>query len=299
MKIAAVFATMNRRDTAETCLRRLAGQTRPPDLVVVADNASTDGTLEALKSLPALSFPLEILELGENRGNAGGIEAAMERAFDLGSEAVWILDDDSWPEPDALERLLDPAGPAEGIRSSLVVDPATGRPSWPFQVMIGGDWSLVTEVPAGSDWLRVRRSWLGVLVPRGLRDRIGPVLGDLFLRGEDEDYPRRIEAAGVAVHLATRSVLHHPPGGRLHHGRFFGRTVALEADLPAAKLYYRLRNSWWLTRRDQGLPAAAVLVACHGWLLLRHQRPLGEGLHGAARALADAFRDRLGRRDDL
>ena len=36
--IAAVFATMNRARTAEACVRSLAGQTRPPDLVLEPDD---------------------------------------------------------------------------------------------------------------------------------------------------------------------------------------------------------------------------------------------------------------------
>ena len=45
VSIAAVFATMNRAQTAVACVRALAAQTRPPDLVVVADNLSSDDTV--------------------------------------------------------------------------------------------------------------------------------------------------------------------------------------------------------------------------------------------------------------
>ena len=48
--IAAVFATMNRVATAVDCIRALASQTRPPSLVVVSDNVSSDDTVSRLEA---------------------------------------------------------------------------------------------------------------------------------------------------------------------------------------------------------------------------------------------------------
>ncbi|RYE54855.1 MAG: glycosyltransferase, partial [Rhizobiaceae bacterium] len=91
-RVAAVFACYNRRDTAVECVRRLMAQTLPLDRVIVADNASTDGSGEALRSLDWQA--LEVLDIGDNLGNAGGVQAAMEHAYAQGMDAVWILDDD-------------------------------------------------------------------------------------------------------------------------------------------------------------------------------------------------------------
>jgi len=299
MKVAAVFATMNRGATAATCVERLAGQTRPPWRIVVCDNGSSDDTVERLRSLAAAGAPLELIEAGENLGNAGGIERASERAFDAGADAVWILDDDSWPQPGALERLLDPAGPERGVRAALVIDPDSGEPSWPWQEFEEGEWVLRDRRPADGAWRRVRRAWLGALVPRAVRESVGPVHGALFLRGEDEDYPRRIEAAGFEFHLCPRSVLHHPPGGELGTLRLGGHQVVLERGLRGSKLYYRLRNAWWMAKRDRGPAAMALLMLAHAWLLARESADSGARARPFRRAAVDAWKGRLGRRDDL
>ena len=80
--IAAVFATMNRAETAVLCVEALAAQTIPPTLVVVTDNASSDDTFQRLRSLVDLPFEFVVHRLPENIGNAGGVRDAMEIAFD-------------------------------------------------------------------------------------------------------------------------------------------------------------------------------------------------------------------------
>lgn len=295
---AAVFVTMNRCETARTCLERLAVQTVRPGRVLVIDNASTDGTAAMLRGWSEFHESVDFETLAENLGNAGGMELAMARMFREGADAVWILDDDSWPEPEALERLLASDLAADAVRSCRVVDLKSGALSWPLQVPRGDGWSFLEEhdaLPAG-DAVRIRRAWLGALIPRTVYERVGRVTGELFLRGEDEDYPRRIEAAGFPVFLVPDSLLHHPPSGPLKHWDIAGYTVVLECSLQGNPLYYRLRNSWWMIRRDRGTLVAAGVAVLFGAALLRWK---GDPRSWAGiwwEAFRDAFSGRLGRR---
>ena len=45
-RVVAVVVTWNRRELLTECLDALRGQTHPPEVVVVIDNDSTDGTAE-------------------------------------------------------------------------------------------------------------------------------------------------------------------------------------------------------------------------------------------------------------
>jgi GT2 family glycosyltransferase len=297
--IAAVFVTMNRRETARTCLERLAAQTLRPERVLVIDNASTDGTAAMLAEAEECAGGWIICQkLDENVGNAGGMELALERMFGDGAQAVWILDDDSWPEPEALELLITADLPGDAVRSCRVVDLQTGALSWPLQVPAGGVWRFLETndpLPDG-ETLRIRRSWLGALIPRQVYERVGRVTGELFLRGEDEDYPRRIEAAGFPVFLVSASLLHHPPSGPMKHWEIGGYTVVLENSLNGNPLYYRLRNSWWMIRRDRGNLAAAVVAILFALALLRWKESPSSWLPIWWEALVDAFSGRLGKR---
>lgn len=296
LKIAAVLATMNRASTAVACVQALAAQSRPPDSVVVADNQSNDETVAALGALRALPFELLVHRMRENRGNAGGVEEAMELAFARGADAVWILDDDSWPRPEALAALLDPPWDPGVVRHALQVDPNTGRFTWPLQVADGaGGWRLVESLagmPPG-ERVRSRITWTGALVPREVRAAVGPVNGELFIRGEDEEYPWRIERAGFPQEAVTRAVMDHPGPANLVHWRLLGKNLFFERGLADWKLYYKVRNMVWLKRRQAGaLPAIAMALAyalATAWIDSPRRLPL------ILEAAGNGWRGRLGK----
>lgn len=264
--IAAVFATMNRADVAEACLRALAVQSRPPELVVVSDNVSTDGTSDRLQQIEGLPFELVIHRMASNRGNAGGVEEAMDVAFSRGMDAVWILDDDSWPRPDALEQLLAGDWDRNVCRHSIQIDPRSGHLTWPLQVASASGGFLLIEKPEdlpNRDFFRTRITWTGALISREIRDSVGPVMGELFIRGEDEEYPLRMERNGHPQEAAKRSILDHPGPERLICWKFLGKRLFFEPGLADWKLYYKVRNMVWLKRRQSGLLGAISMAAAY------------------------------------
>ena len=266
VRVAAVFATMNRAETAKACVMALARQTSPPEWVMVADNCSTDDTVAALEALENLPFTLVVHRMPENLGNAGGVEAVMERAFEQGAGAVWILDDDSWPREAALAALLAGEWDPRVVRHALQIDPSTGRFTWPLQIADGRDgWRLAwseAELPDGPK-VRSRISWTGALLPREVRESVGPVTGDLFIRGEDEEYPWRIEQAGFSQEAIRGSVMDHPGPQNVVHWQFLGKSFFFERGLADWKLYYKVRNMVWLKRKQTGDLRALSMAAAY------------------------------------
>ncbi len=297
--VAAVFATMNRAGVAAECVKALARQTRPPEMVVVADNHSADNTPEILEALEGLPFKLVVKRMPDNLGNAGGVKEVMDWAFGEGAEAVWILDDDSWPRAEALEAMLEDGLDTAVVRHPLQIDPKTGRFTWPLQINPDDrGWKLVnqtSELPPGKR-TRSRISWTGALLPKEVRQAVGPVNGELFIRGEDEEYPLRIEQAGFTQEAVHGAIMDHPGPEDVVHWKFLGKNFFFERGLADWKLYYKVRNMVWLKRQRSGaLPALGMALtytfgAC--WLDGPGRIPL------LKRAVWDGWQGRLGKMRD-
>jgi len=87
-------------DVVESCLRAVARQTRPPDAVVVVDNASSDGGFElARATMPAAQFH----SFSTNLGFAAGQNGAMRLAP---ADLQLVLNPDCQLAPSFVERAV-------------------------------------------------------------------------------------------------------------------------------------------------------------------------------------------------
>lgn len=100
----AVVVTYNRKELLAGCISHLLEQTAPCDILVI-DNASTDGTQEYIGAWID-NCRVFYHNTGANLGGAGGFRAGMELAVRRGYSQIWIMDDDTFPQTDALEVLL-------------------------------------------------------------------------------------------------------------------------------------------------------------------------------------------------
>lgn len=125
----AAIAVVTHDDGADLdrCLASVAAlETRPLALALV-DCGSADDSVERARAFAAAApegVDVQVLPLGENRGFAGGMNAAFAA---LGA-APWILtlNPDARPAPDFVERLIAAAGRAEE-ETGLRVGAVTGR----------------------------------------------------------------------------------------------------------------------------------------------------------------------------
>lgn len=104
--IAAIIVTYNRKSLLEECLEALSKQTVQVFDIIVVDNASSDGTGDYLKEY-GKEHPIVYYNTGANIGGAGGFNYGLRKAYELGYEYYWLMDDDTIPKEDALEKLLE------------------------------------------------------------------------------------------------------------------------------------------------------------------------------------------------
>lgn len=185
--ICAVVLTYNRRELLDECLAAISAQTRECDRIIVIDNASTDGTFEMLAV--KWSEQVEVHSLPRNLGAAGGFNMGMRMAYRTGADAIWVMDDDVIPEPDALERL---------VAANLLLEQR--EISAPFVISTArtprGHVTNVPDIDRGRNSLSyhkwpelleykmipVRRAtFVSILLPRVTLDRFGLPLAEMFI----------------------------------------------------------------------------------------------------------------------
>jgi glycosyltransferase involved in cell wall biosynthesis len=113
--VAVVIPVFNRRLRLIKTLESVAGQTKPPSLLIVVDDGSTDGTAEAAEQWLArcdATFDWQVIRQS-NCGPSGARNAGFDRIGKL--PFICVLDsDDQWP-PDFI---------AEGLRAFAVHEDA-------------------------------------------------------------------------------------------------------------------------------------------------------------------------------
>ena len=284
--MVAVVVTHRRQDLLRRCLSAVLGQTRPPDAVVVVDNASEDGT----DALVRREFPaVDLVVLARNTGGAGGFAAGLQRALDVhGAGAAWLLDDDTVPEPEALAGLLSardgyPGGVPALVASRVLWTDGREHPmNTPRRAPLARQEAL--QAAAAVDAVPVRSaSFVSVLVDGAAARATDLPVADYFLWNDDFEYTTRLlrGRAGLATRRSTV----------VHHTRTFG---ASDAD-PGPRFYYEVRNKTWLFTRSPGLaPVERLLYG--GSSLRRWARTAARSsdrrtlLRAGARGLRDGLR---------
>jgi GT2 family glycosyltransferase len=194
-RVVVVVVTWNRRELLAEAMHAVTTQVPPPDAVVVVDNASSDGSQRFVVD----QYPdADLVRLETNTGGAGGFAAGVDRALRVHrADLVWLLDDDTVPEPGALSALLDARERHPGVTPTLLAS----RVLWTN----GRDHPMNTPRPkplAGrAEKAAARRvgcvpvrsaSFVSVLVDAdAVRDR-GLPLADYFVWNDDFEFTTRV-----------------------------------------------------------------------------------------------------------
>jgi GT2 family glycosyltransferase len=103
-KVTITTLSWNRKVHTLEWLESLSRLEYPNYDVLVVDNGSTDGSVDAIRS----KFPAaKVIENGENLGYARGFNVAMMHAFADGADWVLIMNNDAVIDPEAVRALVD------------------------------------------------------------------------------------------------------------------------------------------------------------------------------------------------
>lgn len=125
--ISVIIPVFNRRDEVLRAIASVLGQTLPPDEIIVVDDASTDGSAEAVSALKEAR--IRVLSHPHNRGAAAARNSGIEAAK---GDWVALLDsDDEW-DPRKLALQLNslhqaPGDTMAGVTGYVIHDYRTGE----------------------------------------------------------------------------------------------------------------------------------------------------------------------------
>lgn len=278
--VACVVVTRDRKDLLRECLRAVAAQTHEPHRTVVVDNASADGTPAMVRA----EFPgVQLVALPRNLGGAGGFHAGMAAAGAAKARWLWLLDDDSIAQPDALDRLLTAgwreAGLPEPVLLASRVNWTDGAPH-PMNIPIPRRRDpdmLVRAAAVGLLPLRAT-TFVSLLVATGAVERHGPPRPEFFMQSDDIEFTARLLRGGYG-YLVPDSIVEH-------------RTRVPHTFLTDPyKFYFHLRNTLFMIKGSAWSTAEKAALA---WVLVDSTVRFlaGHGLNAPSlRTVTRALRD--------
>ncbi|MBA2446435.1 MAG: glycosyltransferase [Chloroflexi bacterium] len=265
--VALCLTVLNEAESVDELFASIAGQTRPPDRIVVVDGGSTDGTVERIEGWRERGLPITLLVCSGANISTGRNRAIAQADTDL----IAVTDagvrlDEGW-----LAQLLDPFERAD--RPDVVAGffAALPDPGSPFQIALGAttlpelaDIRPETFLPSSRSVAFTRAAWERV---RGYPEWLDYC--------EDLVFDLALKAAGFRFAWTPRARVYFRP--RPTPRAFFVQYYRYARGDGKADLWRRRHTVRYATYL--GLPIALWLVRRHRWMLA----PLGLAATGYVR----------------
>jgi GT2 family glycosyltransferase len=212
--ISVVLNTNHRVDTLE-CLKSLELNTYANHRILLLDNSSTDGTLEAVR----VSFPaVQIIELTSNLGYAGNNNVGILEAVKLGADWVFVLNEDTILSLDCITALIEVG---ESDSKIGIVGPMVYHHDEPEVIQSAGGkmnqyyqgWHLGQDetdhgqfhCPIAVDWI----SGCGIMVRRAVIEQIGAIDARFFYYVEEFEWCVRAKEASWRIVAVPQAKMWH------------------------------------------------------------------------------------------
>ena len=281
-EISIVIVNWNGASHLPVCLNALRAQTCRPFEVIVADNASRDGSLQLL----ARDYPeVKVVALPENRGFTGGNNAGIRAAQ---GEFVVLLNNDTEADPRWLEEVM----------AAFERHPEAGLVASKMKLFdrrdtfhTAGDFYRLDGIPGNRGVWEIDRGQYdreeavfsacggSAAYRKAMLDQIGLFDEDFFYSCEDIDLAWRAQLAGWKCVYAPRAVVYHKlsaTGGGATASFYDGRNFlyVLAKDYPSS-LWKKHRGA---IIRKQGSLFAEALRAWRGEAARARMRGMLAGL---------------------
>lgn len=254
-RIAVIILNWNGKDDTLACLESVTSIDYPNFQVVVVDNGSSDGSVEAFRQ----AFPqVTVLETGENLGYAGGNNVGICWALDQGFDGLLVLNNDTVVARDILHAFATAQErfPQAGVFGAKIYYHAQPDVLW----FAGGRWSsdklefdhVGQGRPDGPEFSESRAfdymTGCAIYAPAEVFRNVGYFGEEFFLTYEETDWCYRARGKGYTPTYIPEARLWHKVSAS------FGGAVS------PLMTYFMTRNRLLFVRRHMPLGTLARLL---------------------------------------
>lgn len=252
--IITVILNTNRRDDTLACLASLERSTYSQHKVIVLDNASTDGSVEAIRA----AYPaVEIIQLEQNLGYAGNNNVGIKAAVAQHADWVFVLNEDTVLAPDCLTWLVEvgESNPHIGVVGPMVYHHNEPEVIQSAGGQLGRYWQNIHlahnqpdrgqfSQPRPVDWI----SGCAIMVRRAAIEQVGMLDERFFYYWEETEWCLRVSRGGWQIM--------HAPAAKLWH-----KGVQRDYRPKPSVTYYYTRNQLLMLATHR----APLLVWAYAW----------------------------------
>ena len=211
--VTCVVLNYNGWPDTVACIESLLKQDYGAFAIVVVDNASTDGSVERIRS----AFPqLLLIESPDNDGFSAGNNLGIRHALAQGAEFIWLLNNDTVAPPETCANLVAAAaGPKTGIVGTVLYyqhDPAKiqawGGGELKRSIGFGRHFTGPTDLGPESFV-----TFASVLLRADMLCSTGLLDPGYFMYFEDSDLCFRARTQGWQIVVAADTAVLHKEGG--------------------------------------------------------------------------------------
>ncbi|MGN0334342.1 MAG: glycosyltransferase family 2 protein [Lachnospiraceae bacterium] len=250
MKVAVLVVTYNRKMLLKENIQAILRQSFVDFDYYICDNASTDGTKEVIGQEMKSDHRIKYYNTGKNLGGAGGFSFGLKKISEKNYDFCWIMDDDSIPEADALEKLLECSHKIGEKNFSFLASNVLwtdGTPCKMNQCSILKEKKIAEELEDMGMAPINRCSFVGCFVNMFYARTVGLPIKEFFIYGDDTEYTLRLSECAQAFFCKNSVIVHKMPAN--------GRIGIAEAPIDRVERYqYEYRNRIYVYRYRSKLP---------------------------------------------
>ena len=210
-KVAIIVLNWNGlRDTIE-CIESVMNQDYDNFSIIIVDNGSVDDSPAIIhERYPSVT----IIKNDNNTGFSIANNLGIKKAFELGADYVWLLNNDTIVEADTLIRLVDTSA---GLPDVGMISPTIYYYDQRDTIQFSGsyiDWEkkciVKTDDFIGGNIGKDISLWgTALLIKRDIIEKIGFLNEKYFAYYEDEEYSMRVARAGYKSMVDPKAKIYH------------------------------------------------------------------------------------------